>query len=533
MSNDAIDYTVLIECGGGRGTGFPVAPGLIMTAGHVVAVVCEVEQRGQVFGEISLCWWYSNREDHGHILQANEVTQSYKPHRVADYQAGDRGVVWLDKDLDVALIACSDSLLPADIAPVRLNEAIPNSGSQFTCVGFPRIANRDGQKPRGIAVAGSINPLHEKRFEADITSPQALVRSPSEQHAGYVQKPFAGISGAAVQHEGRVIGLIRSNIRYGESHRLVTSSIAQILEAIKRDYNAGKIADEIYLKLFPEQDDSKRLLSDLRQLYTGFGSRERRQLAKHLVNEDADLDASEFAGSIIDIDPQNLAERLRSLYAETPANGPLVDAGKRIANVIFPARIFAEEIREIRERRVFSDHNFLDPGIYLEASAELIAAGLEGRPIELKHTTDNRLVGTACCEWPPEHGMQFEEQANSLIGDMGAMEGEDIAFCISKSANKRLVNSYIERDGDKTYRDRFCQAVDRRMKTDQRAPGHRQPYLLIDKSSASEDRLSQWQDQATRINWMDFYVVDPEKEFDDDDRLQPIYVSMIYEKSTS
>ena len=49
MPNDAIDYTVLIECGGGIGTGFPIAPGLVMTAGHVVAVVSEEEQTRSSF----------------------------------------------------------------------------------------------------------------------------------------------------------------------------------------------------------------------------------------------------------------------------------------------------------------------------------------------------------------------------------------------------------------------------------------------------------------------------------------------------
>ena len=210
-------------------------------------------KRGQVFKEIQLCWWWSREAGHGHVT-GQALPEDYSTHLVGDCEfpgctPGNRGVAWIDPDLDVALIACRP---PADERIAKLMKSIPNSGSLFTCAGFPQIANV-AVVPNEISVRGTIEPKPDNRFEVQVQHPVAL----GDQNGS----PYAGLSGAAIQHNGRVIGLVRRHIRYGDSNNLLTTSVADIMDSLKRD--KANVPAEIYQKLFPESGGTERLRKDL------------------------------------------------------------------------------------------------------------------------------------------------------------------------------------------------------------------------------------------------------------------------------
>lgn len=507
MINDAVDYSVAVVCetdnGFSCGTGFPIGDGLVLTAGHVVADVSGEKQRELYFGEISLCWWYSDAEGYGHTKR-KDLTANYKLNPVA---GPNRGIVWLDKDLDVALISCG---APAGYPFAKITQSIPDHHSKFVSVGFPKIARINGIAT-AIPIEGTIHPEANNKFVIYINKPEA-----DDWDEG--KSPFSGLSGAAVQHRGKVIGLVRRNIRYEKTDFLATTSIADVLTNLKADKK--DIPPDIYQKLFPDSYASARLRQNVLSILKAAPVTASTILSKQISRPSAPLPDEELADKILGLTAEEVSEAVLAIYRENPARSAVEDTVEKLINRLFSARLFVGHIANITELRQFDQHNFIDIGIGTPTAAEVIAAGVEERSVQFKDSSVRWPVGENCCECPPECASEPNPE-NLIIGDIGKAAGSDIKYQLLKSVNKQKGIYRGEADTN-IRRNHLVDMIDEEMTEESEQVGFTRPYMLFEGGASSPDCREEWQNTCSKISWMDFYVLDQDRQREDRRMLKPL-----------
>ncbi|WIM93250.1 trypsin-like peptidase domain-containing protein [Actinoplanes oblitus] len=166
-----------------RGTGYLVAPGLVLTAAHVVAGARTVA-----------VWLGSPRE-----LET------------ADGIGVDLAATLLDPEADLALLPLSRS--PAGVEPVllgRLDRELPEP-VPAVFAGFPRFKVRPAPGRPGVLLrelrlaTGWINPGSDAKTG---TLELAVREPPAEDPQPREHSPWEGMSGAAVWVSGRLIGVV-------------------------------------------------------------------------------------------------------------------------------------------------------------------------------------------------------------------------------------------------------------------------------------------------------------------------------------
>lgn len=158
-----------IEVGGSTGTGTLVAPGLVLTALHVVA---ERRDGKPLPGPIKLSFPEGS-------FEATLIEGRFS------------------SELDWALLRCSTT--PA-AAPLPLAEA-RSSGVAFESFGFPEAQPLDG-----MVVAGTVANHAARYFQV------AALQLFSEQAASGTGMPVRGLSGAPVLVDGALVGVLRSSL---------------------------------------------------------------------------------------------------------------------------------------------------------------------------------------------------------------------------------------------------------------------------------------------------------------------------------
>ncbi|MFF8946856.1 trypsin-like peptidase domain-containing protein [Streptomyces sp. NPDC014864] len=160
------------EGGGSYGSGYEIAAGLVLTAGHVLADY----DRGGVPSSVAVRYIWG---------AADWVTAR---------------VIWYDDDLDTALLAVAGDLPPS--GPVRFGEltgADPQHPVRCGMLGFPQVqATPRGRDPMGVAGTVDASTLKfSRRYQIDLMS----LERPQD---------WRGMSGAAVFCGPLLIAVVRS-----------------------------------------------------------------------------------------------------------------------------------------------------------------------------------------------------------------------------------------------------------------------------------------------------------------------------------
>ncbi|MGW3044370.1 trypsin-like peptidase domain-containing protein [Kitasatospora sp. NPDC001159] len=192
------ERAVAVECAGRIGAGCVVAPGLVLTALHVVRPAGS----GQAFGRCAV------RLIGGRGRAAAEVA-------------------WhLD---DVALLRFRPADLPREFAPVRWGELVcisPSRQARCVAVGLPDAAKRDGDRREPEAVEGHINAVDT---DGNFYSLQADSVVPSGESASGTS-PWAGMSGAGVFHEDLLIATVQQALPGRANGRLEAVPVRRLLD---------------------------------------------------------------------------------------------------------------------------------------------------------------------------------------------------------------------------------------------------------------------------------------------------------------
>ncbi|MFD0314765.1 trypsin-like peptidase domain-containing protein [Streptomyces flavalbus] len=181
-----------------QGSGYLVAPGLVLTAAHVVT---PRPPSGQVLVELP-------RALPGAVLPAEVVWSRY------------------DDDVDAALLRLDGG--PAEVPPLRWGELVTElPGREVEAAGFPRM-QRTPTGIRGLEqLTGHVHPgtgAPGRRYE--ILSGTAPVRSGERDGT----TPWSGMSGAAVFHHHLLIGVVRHDRRPDGGSRLTATRAVDLLD---------------------------------------------------------------------------------------------------------------------------------------------------------------------------------------------------------------------------------------------------------------------------------------------------------------
>ncbi|MFF4642085.1 trypsin-like serine protease [Streptomyces sp. NPDC001389] len=171
----------VLGAGGGCGSGTLIAPGLVLTALHVVT---EADGRPPELG--------------GRIRV--RVLRNRQQHSVE--------VVWVgDRDLDAVLLRGDPHRLGRDLAPVRWGEltcSSPKVDAECSAVGFPRAA-RFGAVHDSRLVLGHVSPatgLNAAKYDVDVSN-----AVPDDADGG---SGWSGLSGAGLFCNEILIGLVEA-----------------------------------------------------------------------------------------------------------------------------------------------------------------------------------------------------------------------------------------------------------------------------------------------------------------------------------
>jgi len=165
------------------GTGYPIAPGVIMTARHIL----HPKKRGNP-KSINVVWYYQKDK-----AQNEGMGESQK--RFSDPKAKEIPIEYNHQEIDVALIACC---FPDGVPQYAFLENNSPRELKWHGKGFPRVV-KNGKKRNPLSLGGVAEKIADSDLELQLTNRIATVSPES----------WKGVSGAAVfDEQERIIGII-------------------------------------------------------------------------------------------------------------------------------------------------------------------------------------------------------------------------------------------------------------------------------------------------------------------------------------
>jgi len=233
-----------------EGTGMLVASNLVLTANHVV-------NHDGATGPVRLRW--KSKEEAYSGISGNRRNGYHD----AINENGNRGIVWCDSDLDLALVRCN---APGDVIPVPLSDIEPADNKSWAAEAYPKIGENHWEESRYLmGDHGSCDGGGPASRFTLIGHNRLKQRARNDQDEADVTNfvEWSGASGAAVinldNHLAKIVGVIVTE----HCHFETTLEAVPICEALK---------DKKFYSLVRENSESNRekCLNELRHCLEAF-----------------------------------------------------------------------------------------------------------------------------------------------------------------------------------------------------------------------------------------------------------------------
>lgn len=366
------------------GTGYPIAPGRIITAAHVIndATADQVEVR-----------WYHQSDTDGGFKRC-------------------KSIVWQHDDFDVVIldVECPESLKSRF---GLLAESEPRAGALWESEGFPRVGQRNGAW-QAIPMKGTTFSMGDQSELFDLVADAP----PSVTHG------WRGASGSPVFVDGKILGIIVRCPEDFANGRLSAVPVCRLL----RD-EAFRVAVEL-------SDDQRRtLLIDEAIQLLAKSPESLRAMAQQLDLLDLQ-DPQKSSRNVIDkllaiqSPPQILTMIVRAMYdLDKRQSKNAADILQEASHYIVPAALANSNVKQIS---VITESKVGRFGFKAKTKTfvEIAMARINGRKTEfrtVKAPTDYP-PGKFCLLNPPVQGMDGTHDGfiRDFVAELSGMVGEDL-----------------------------------------------------------------------------------------------------------
>lgn len=442
----------------------------MLVASNLVLTACHVVRHKKARGIVRLRW--SSENPH---FSANSGDLNTGYHNAIEEEDGDRGVVWYDEVLDLALIKCN---APDDIVPVQLCRTALGAGQSWIAEAFPNICEDSWKE--SVELSGSAGTCkgrgRQSRFTLAGLHQLKINRGSKPQREEHEAANWSGVSGASVVIERglsyQIIGVIVTEF-IGFETMLEAVPIHEALEdsTFRKRIYPDQINPEKYVR------EIKKCLGELINAPDGEGF-----VLEHLSNGLSDLR-----------DPKNL-----DLIARSLADCPLDDGLYRLYLIFNRAADSESNSRTITQECVYrlacaftviasgqkictefrsnSEQAFLEMVCDSAAGVELGMASFDGRIAEFRERTDvgDLSSGKFSLAQQPEQG---HGKVKSLLDiEVDRLTGKDLYNAVGFAASTKAPKAYLRTE----------QKAFQKTEEYDRSPSYYLPYPVSDPTSQAQ-----------------------------------------------
>lgn len=381
------------------GTGVPVAPGLVLTARHVV---CHAKA---IAAPVRVRFWHASENE----FRPDDVSgRTGFLDAIATPDLGEdgaRGIVWSCEDLDLALVAVPH---PQSVQTARLSRTEPFDDANWRAEGFPNSVWEHGV-PAPVRLTGTSHTRFPGKLRFQVDARIAMV----ERTDSNVQEGWSGASGAGLFVNGQLFGVLLTR---------KPNSEAKILEAVPIVDCFSNAAFCAAIGFQPA--DAAAAIDTLAQSVSEVAPLPKARLARALGLSDA-ASSDALARTLAD---RSLHEGLRVLAAMrdgTDALGPGILG--RLALHYTACRTTPADLELLRSAAFGTEPSFDDCVAGSRMGAEFLMAAAESRAPHFKRNRDSAIApleGSYALPQLPENGCG--QDPATLSRDLEARVGADL-----------------------------------------------------------------------------------------------------------
>jgi hypothetical protein len=383
------------------GTAYPIAPGRVITAAHVVGDAQP--------NQIEVSWYHQSKSERG-----------WKPCK---------SIVWKRPDVDVIVLEvdCPNSVKSRFAV---LGESEPRTDIRWESEGFPLVGKR-GDDWVAISMKGATFSMgnQSELFELGVDSPPSSVNG------------WQGASGSPVFVNGNILGVIVVCPKDFANGRLSAVPAYRLLK------------DDSFRAAVELTEDEQRRLLVLETIQLLAKSREALQtLAKRLKVPEL-ADDQKWSRSVVEkllelgSPPQILTAMIRAMNdLDKQGLKGVADILEQVAYYVAPAALSNSHVKQITVIVESKEGRFAFPA-KTKMFVEIAMARINGRK------TDFRVVaaqtdmphGKFCLSNPPEPGMDQEHDAfiADFVAELSRMIGADL-LSDKQHENVRAINAELD-----------------------------------------------------------------------------------------
>ena len=410
----------------------------MLVASNLVLTACHVVRHEEACGVVRLRW----SSDNPHF-SANSGNLNNGYHNAIEENDGDRGIVWFDEDLDLALIKCN---APNDIYPVQLCRAEQRSVPSWIAEAFPSIGPDSWKE--SVELSGSAGTCkgreRQSRFTLAGIHQLKINRGNNPLREKHDANNWSGVSGSSVVIEHgasfQIIGVIVTEYIGFET----MLEAVPIHEALKDSTFRNRV--------YPDQIDHEKYIREIEKcLGKLINSPNGEDLVReHLSNGVSDLQAptnlDSIARGLADCPLDDGLYRLYLIFngaadGESNSRTNTQDCVYRLACAF---TVVASGQQICSEFRSDSEQAFLEMVCDSAAGVELGMASFDGRIAEFRERVDvgDLSSGKFSLAQQPEQG---HGKVKSLLGkEVDRLTGQDIFNAVGFAANTRAPKAFLK-----------------------------------------------------------------------------------------
>ena len=384
-----------------HGTGYPIAGGRVLTAGHVIG--------NATIDKIEFSWYH-------HISDQ-------------DWKKCTR-IVWDGRPEIDAVVLEADCPEGLNSRFGLLWECEPESDQSWESEGFPLVGKRGAVSTPLKGTTYSMGPA-DNHFHLGI------------DHATTMQNGWRGASGSPVFVDGKILGLIVLSPDNFGNGRFQALPVARLLKNEKFREAAG----------LTEDDQRKTLVSGaIDRLATSKVALETLAKALSVQLSDKSKDSCRLVIEKL-MEQPSAAQMLNAMIREMnkldkKQDKAGADCIEQVAYLLIPASLSLSRVKEISMVMQFGDTHVAF-NAKTKAMVETAIARINGREIKFRTlaSATDKARGVFCLEEPPEEGMDEdgEKFIDNFVVSLSTMVGEDL-LGRTRDTKIRAINSKLEFD---------------------------------------------------------------------------------------